>query len=210
MATKKDFTSTKYLIFLLPQVLLLFVWGFQGLEKQPLRPLVGGFYGMIVAVALFHFYAMPVDYGRRLNWRAAAEQLKRELNNETPLVLIEGSGYPLLRYYGIETSCYWLTVGAPQGSVEPNDYTQSLRKRLHGKREVFYLREDEMQNAVDPSDTVLKALRLLGTEETHITYNPRLTLYRWRLHQELSSFKTLPIENSTRNAKNGGGGLHAA
>jgi len=207
LATQKDFTSAKYLIFLLPQVLLLFAWGFQGLERRSLQLVIGGFYGLIVGVALFHFYADPIHYGRRLNWRAAAEHLKKDLNDKTSLVLIEGWSYPLLRYYGVETSAYWLRAKAPEDLMLVNDYARYLREELVGKRAVYYLREDEVQNALDPKDTTLKALRTLGTDETCIAYNSRLELYRWKFHQGLSTFAPQQTRNLRTNVKDKGGGF---
>jgi uncharacterized membrane protein len=207
IVTLKDFTSAKYLIFLLPQALLLFAWGFQGLERRSLQLVIGGFYGLIVGVALFHFYADPVHYGRRLNWRAAAEHLKKNLDDKTPLVLIERGSYPVLRYYGVGTSVYWLRAKAPEDSIDINDYARYLRERLSGKRRVYYLREDETQNALDPKDITMKALRTLGTDEACIAYNPRLALYHWKFHQELSVFAPQRTRNSRTDVKDNGGGL---
>lgn len=180
-ATQKNFVSAKYLIFLLPQILLLFAWGFQGLELRPLQLAVGVLYGLLIGLALLHFYADPVHYGRRANWRGVARYLEGRLSPEAPLVLVAGSSYGLLNYYGFETRPFWVYVDAPGDSAQAANYVRSLREKLVRAREVHYLREDEVQNAHDPRDIVLKALRTTGTDEECIQYNRRLKLYRWKL-----------------------------
>ncbi len=178
-ATQKNFASAKYIVFLLPPLLLFFIWGFQGLRKKPLQIAVGALYGVLVIIALLHFYTAPVNYGRRINWRGASEYLDNRLKTEAPLALIDGFSYRLLRYYTTPTRPYWKFVKPPEGSVD--EYTPYLRDRLSRATEIYYLREDDMQNRMDPNDIVLQALRTIGTDETCIQYNRRLKLYHWNL-----------------------------
>ena len=98
---------------------------------------------------------------------------------ETPLVLIEGIRYRELRYYSTPTRPYWKFIKAPNDSI--GDYVFYLKEKLSRANEIYYLREDEVQNRLDPNDIVLKTLRSLGTEETCLQYNPRLILYHWRI-----------------------------
>ncbi|MBU1708012.1 glycosyltransferase family 39 protein [bacterium] len=178
-ATHKNFASAKYIVFLLPPLLLFFVWGFSGLRKKPLQIGVGVLYGVLVAIALLHYYTAPETYGRRLNWSGAAEYLDNRLKTEAPLVLIDGFSYRVLQYYATPTRPYWKFVKPPEGSVD--DYTLYLRDKLSRASEIYYLREDDVQNQMDPNDIVLKTLRTLGTDETCIPYNRRLMLYHWKI-----------------------------
>ncbi|MFH1009864.1 MAG: glycosyltransferase family 39 protein [bacterium] len=182
LATKKNIMGPKYLIFLLPFVLLLFAWGFQGLRTRALQVLIGLGYAFLVGISLLHFYTDPVHYGRRVDWRGAADYLKGRVGGEAPLVLLKGYAMGILQYYGYETRPYWIRVDGAGDSVAVAEYLPYLQPQLTHARKAFYLREDDLQNAVDPNDIVLKSLRVLGTDEVCIPYNPRLRLYGWRLH----------------------------
>ena len=70
---------------------------------------------------------------------------------------------------------------ASRDSIEIAEYAQYLRERLKRAHEVYYVREDESQNDCDPRDIVLKAMRMISTDEMHIPYNRRLQLYEWTL-----------------------------
>jgi uncharacterized membrane protein len=178
-ATHKNFVSAKYLIFLLPQALLILAWGFQGLGVRPLQLSVGVLYGLLIGVALVHFYADPVHYGRRVNWRDAAQYLKGHVSTTAPVVLIASSGYRLLRYYGCETYPYWMFVDIPGDTGRVETYAPYLGRKLVRARTIYYLREDDVQNVYDPKDIVLKSLRTIGTDEKCIPYNRRFRLYEW-------------------------------
>ncbi|MBM3324233.1 MAG: hypothetical protein FJY66_01045 [Calditrichaeota bacterium] len=181
LVSKKNIMGPKYLIFLLPFVLLLWVWGFQGLRARALQVFIGLGYAALVGISLVHFYLDPIHYGRRVNWRGAAEYLKDRVSSEAPLVLLKGYAMGLLNYYGYETRPYWMRVDGAGDSMGVAEYLPLLCPQLERARKVFYLREDDLQNAVDPNDIVLKSLRVLGTDEVCIPYNPRLRLYGWRL-----------------------------
>ncbi len=180
LATKKNIMGPKYLIFLLPFVLLLFARGFQGLKMRALQILVGLAYFSLVGISLLHFYTDPVHHGRRVNWRAAANYLNGRVGSETPLILLQGYAEGLLQYYGPELRPYWMRVEGAGDSLGVAQYLPQLREKLSHACEMFYLREDDLQNAVDPNDIVLKSLRALGTKEMCIQYNPRLRLYGWK------------------------------
>jgi uncharacterized membrane protein len=181
VAMKKNIMGPKYFIFLLPFTLLFLAWGFQGLQRRSLQIFVGVFYSLVIGISLVHFYTDPVHYGRRLDWRHVANYLTGRVGSEVPLILLQGYAEGLLQYYGPETHPYWIRVEDPRDTTEVANYLPYLRKKLAQDSEVYYLREDDLQNAVDPNDIVLKSLRALGTDEMHIQYNPRLRLYEWKL-----------------------------
>jgi len=178
IATYKNVVMAKFSIFLLPQALLVFAWGFQKLRLRALQIGVGVAYGFLIIAALGHFYTDPVHYGRRSNWRAAAALVQERAGREVAVVLIRDWKYYLLDYYGIHSRPYWLLVDSPKNIT---DYAPYLREKLAGKREVYYLREDDVQNANDPDDLILKTLREMSAVESTIHYNPRFELYHFRL-----------------------------
>lgn len=200
LATKKNIMGPKYLIFLLPFVLLLFVWGFQGVQRRLLQISLGILYSLIIGLSLIHFYTDSVHYGRRMNWHAAADYLTERIGSEAPVVLLQGYAERLLKYYGYETRPYWLRVYGGGDSIGVSEYLPYLQEKLTRAREVYYLREDDLQNAVDPNDIVLKTLRVVGTDETCIQYNPRLQLYGWKLHRREEGSATFPESRIAENS----------
>lgn len=178
MATYKNVVMAKFSIFLLPQTLLVFAWGLQKLRLRPLQVGVGVGYSFLIAIALLHFYTDPVNYGRRSNGRAAAAYVEKRAGTQNAVVLIKDWKYHLLDYYGIHSRPYWLFVDSPKNIT---DYGRYLRERLAGKCEVIYVREDEVQNANDPDDLILRTLREMSAAESTIHYNPRFELYHFRL-----------------------------
>ena len=181
---QKNFSHHKYLIFLLPQVLLLFAWGFQGLRLRSLQIATGLLYSFLIGLALFHFYADPVHFGRRTNWRDAAMYLKEHLDKEVSLVLFEDTSYNYLNYYSYGTRPFWIRVKVPTDSDRVTGYASYLRGKLAHTHVVYYLREDDKQNTLDPKDVIPKALRMISTDEQFIPYNRRLQLYKWNLAKD--------------------------
>jgi hypothetical protein len=173
----KNVVMAKFAIFLLPQTLLVFAWGFRHLRLRSLQIGVGVVYGFLIAIALWHFYEDPVHYGRRANWKAAAEYVGERAGKERAVVLIRDWKYYLMDYYAIHSRPYWVFIESPKNIP---DYRLYLQEKLAGKREIYYIREDEVQNAHDPTDIILKTLREMRTEESIIQYNPRFELHQFR------------------------------
>ncbi|MBU1707365.1 glycosyltransferase family 39 protein [bacterium] len=184
VATYKNVLNTKYQIFLLPFILLVFAWGFQGLQRRSLQISVGVLYTFLIGMSLLHFYTDPVNYGRRSNWREASAFLIERIDSSTPVLLLEGYQYLPLHYYAYEIRPYWKYIVAPGDSIGVEDYTRYLRQRLSHAQDVFYVREDDSQNSQDPKDVALKSLRIIGKDEIHIPYNRRFQLFGWTLKKD--------------------------
>ena len=179
LITHKYWVQPKYLIFAAPFALLFIAQAYLAIERIPLRKMTVILSLAVLVIALVHFW-QPDEYGRRENWRLAAHILREDLNGESALLLLPGS-YRLLEYYAPEVEQKALVVRPPQAATKAGEFEQDVEAKLLGKREVYYLRHDVVQNLRDPRDLLPMALDNLGTRATVIRLNPRFQLMRWNL-----------------------------
>jgi uncharacterized membrane protein len=174
-ATGKYFLQPKYMIFSTPFALLFIALTYEAIKNTRARQVFTGLGIVICTIALSHFWN-PEQYGRRENWRGAAEILSSSLENSGGLVLLPGH-YRLLEYYAPGISKNWLQID-PAGS---KDLPAELSQYLRGKERVYYLRHDVVQNLRDPKDELLALLDERGRNRTAVQLNPRFLVYRWDL-----------------------------
>ncbi len=179
LVTHKYWLQPKYLIFSAPFALLFIAQAYLAIERVVLRKVVVLFALGIWIIALVHFW-QPAEYGRRENWREAAHVLQEDINNESALVLLPGS-YRLLTYYQPELEGWWITVLPPDSAVQAAAFEADVRAKLAGKRTIYYLRQDVVQNTRDPRDLLPLTLDNLGTRAGRVQFNPRFQLYRWEV-----------------------------
>ncbi len=179
LITQKYWLQPKYLIFAAPFALLFLAQAYLAIERVVLRKFVTAFALAIWIIALVHFW-QPTDYGRRENWREAARVLQEDIHDESALVLLPGS-YRLLTYYQPELDGKWITITPPDSANQAAAFEAEVRAKLSGKRTVYYLRHDVVQNTQDPRDLLPMALENLGTRAGRVQFNPRFQLYRWDL-----------------------------
>ncbi|MBK6766596.1 MAG: glycosyltransferase family 39 protein [bacterium] len=174
LVTGKYFLQPKYLIFSAPFALLFIALAFDDLRNVRAKQVIAGLGALIAMLSLTHYW-QPDKYGRKENWRTAAEIMSTTIGDTNALVLLPGP-YRLLRYYapGIESS--W-----DQVDVVGNE--TAARSRLHElastKQYVYYIRHDVVQNTGDPDDLLIQYLDQSGRPHTVTQLNPRFKLHRW-------------------------------
>ena len=179
LITHKYWLQPKYLIFSAPFALLFIAQAYLAIERVVLRKAVVAFSVALLVVALVHFW-QPREYGRRENWRAAAELLEASLDESSALVLLPGT-YRLLTYYAPELDGRWITVNPPDSAAQASAFENEVRAKLAGKSDVYYLRHDVVQNLQDPRDLLPLALDNFGTPAGAVRFNPRFQLLRWEV-----------------------------
>lgn len=173
-ATGKYFLQPKYLIFSLPFALLFLALAFDDIRNLNGRKTMAALGAIIAAVALSHYWS-PEHYGRKENWRTAAEVLSTSVSESSSLVLLPGH-YRLLSYYapGIEKN--WEQIDLQADSLAAITKLTEL-SRL--KDEIYYLRHDVVQNLRDPDDNLITILNRSGKTLSITQLNPRFKIYRW-------------------------------
>lgn len=172
--TKQYWLQPKYVIFSAPFALLFIAAAYQALSPAVLRRTTAALGTAVLAVALLHSWD-PQHYGRREDWRGAAENLRARMTLRSVLVLAPG-GYGLLRYYWPEAQQKWQMV-------DPDSARPILQSRLYSSgydyaaMECFYLWSDIRRNGSDPQDEILKSFMVETWRVDSIQFNPRFKLY---------------------------------
>jgi hypothetical protein len=182
LVTHKYWLQPKYLIFSAPFALLFIALAYRSIGNGLLRRFTALSAVFVLAIALLHFWN-PQDYGRRENWREAANVLTESLDDQSALVVLPGS-FSLLKYYAPSLDNRWIILRPPSSPEKAGAFEDSVRADLAGKREVYYLRYDVAQNLRDPRDLVLLALDNWGTRAGTLKFNPRFRLLRWTSRDE--------------------------
>ncbi|MCB9357806.1 MAG: glycosyltransferase family 39 protein [Calditrichaeota bacterium] len=174
LATGKYFLQPKYLIFSTPFLLLFVALAYSDIRNMRGQQLIAGAGAVIAVIALVHYW-QPESYGRKQNWRAAAEVLSTSVNETNALVLLPGN-YGLLNYYAPGLNAQWEFIKMR----DPNfDAARTLSELAASKNNVYYLRDDVAQNLEDPQDKLIQYLDRTGKTKTVTQLNPRFKLYRW-------------------------------
>lgn len=174
VVTGKYFLQPKYLIFSTPFALLFFALAFDDLRNARARQMIAGLGAVIAILSLTHYW-QPEKYGRKEDWRTAAEIMSTTVGDTNALVLLPGP-YRLLRYYapGIKES--WVQVDILN---DPTNAQARLSELTATSQYVYYIRHDVVQNIADPEDKVVAILDQSGKPRTVTQLNPRFKLYRW-------------------------------
>ncbi|MBU0509435.1 glycosyltransferase family 39 protein [bacterium] len=179
LVTRQYWLQPKYLIFSAPLALLFMAQSYLALDRTLVRRALAVCGGAIVVVALLHFWN-PQYYGRREDWRGVTTLLKKECTDDSALLLL-ASGYRLLNYYWPDARNVTVMAANPPSKSPTPEYEAELREQLVGKREIFYIRWDTVQNIADPRDVLPRALSEIAVPVRVIQFNPRFFLYEWRL-----------------------------
>jgi hypothetical protein len=175
--TQQYWLQPKYIIFVTPFALLFIAQAWLALEKLRLRIFSGVLVLIVWGIALGHYWD-ATDYGRRENWRGAAEILRTKLNKDSTLLILSG-GYSLLPYYWPDVKEQWQVIYVPRITDPTQEYLTGLKNRLNGKQTIYYLWHDVPQNAVDPRNVLLHSLDYIGLRKSVTKFNPRFRLYEW-------------------------------
>ncbi|HEY3295169.1 MAG TPA: glycosyltransferase family 39 protein [bacterium] len=175
VVTKQYWLQPKYVIFSAPFALLLIAEGYLALTSTMLRRTTAVLGVAVCVVALAHFWN-PRHYGRREDWRGAAQTLMERVGPEAPLLLLPGN-YALLNYYSPEAAHRGEIVDVARVTQRP----ESLAEMYHGKQ-IYYLWNDIRRIESDPDDLVLRSLiQQFGAPRDVTQFNPRMKLYHWTL-----------------------------
>ncbi len=174
LVTGKYFLQPKYLIFSVPFALLFVALAFDDLRNPRGRQAVAVMGALIAMIALTHYWK-PEQYGRKENWRTAAEVLGTAVGDSTALLLLPGH-YRLLSYYAPGIEKRWEQIDLQADSAGAASRLDSLGAT---QKEIYYLRHDVVQNSRDPNDVMIKLLNKSGKRLSITQLNPRFSLYRW-------------------------------
>lgn len=173
-ATGKYFLQPKYLIFSVPFALLFLAVAFDDVRNLNGRKVLAVMGAIIAVVALTHYW-QPTKYGRKEDWKTAAEVLSTAVSDSNALVLLPNP-YTLLRYYapGIQNQWEIINVQADASGAE-----RRLTELPQSRQDIYYLRYDVVQNVQDPNDKIISFLNKSGKPQSITQLNPRFKLYRW-------------------------------
>lgn len=172
------FIHPKYFVGTAPFFLLLCATAVCELARERQRWVLA-VTGLAVWWVSFLHYWNPRDYGRREDWRAAAELFRKEQAKGTALLLIGtfyDESYPLFVYYAPELRPRIVPTYLFSSDEQ---VVQRMKRELKAAPRFCYLRWDTLQNMEDPSDRMLRAARRLGRDEAVEQLNPRLISYCW-------------------------------
>ncbi|MCB1059923.1 MAG: glycosyltransferase family 39 protein [Calditrichaeota bacterium] len=172
--TDKYFLQPKYLIFSVPFALLFLAIAFDDLRNPRGRQVIAVLGALMVMIAQFHYW-QPKNYGRKENWRTAAEVLGTAVGDSNALVLLPGH-YRLLSYYAPGIEDRWELVDVQEDETSA---AERLTELAADKRSIYYLRHDVVQNLRDPKDLMISVLNRTGKPLSITQLNPRFKLYRW-------------------------------
>ena len=185
----RDFIHPKYMSPTAPFFLLFIVAAYLAISR-PFNRLIVAVTGVAVCgIAVLHFN-QPEKYGRREDWRGAANLLRTELDDDSTLLLLGNANSSptmtahqpptsLWEYYAADTFRYVRVVSIPGPNVTAQELAPILRSLISGKRHIYYLWSEIGANVIDPHDVLVRTARnaLIGERVTQ--FNPRLVLYRW-------------------------------
>lgn len=174
LVTGKYFLQPKYLIFSTPFALLFVALAYDDLRNVRARQIVAAL-GMLIALISLTHYWQPEKYGRKENWRTAAEIMSTTVGESSALVLLPGP-YRLLRYYAPGIESEWNQLDVLGNEAEARTRVTDLAS-LH--QYVYYIRHDVVQNLADPQDKLIAFLDQTGKPRAVTQLNPRFKLYRW-------------------------------
>jgi uncharacterized membrane protein len=183
IATKQYWLHPKYVIYVAPFVLLMVAEGWLLIERLPLRLAAAVSSVLVTMVALSRFWR-PHEFGRREDWRAAAEVLKSETSDPAVALVMLRHPYSLLQYYWPEAHDHWNLVEPPSMQTDQaglDAIATSIAKAAAGKKRVIYLRWDTIQNDLDPGDLVVQDVSRIGDPQPAQELNPRLYVDAWRV-----------------------------
>jgi len=171
--THRNFIHPKYMVFSAPFLAVAVAAGFLALGRR-VSQVVGAMGAATLLVAYVHFL-QPDRYGRREDWRGAAEHLRGAMHADSELWLVGRepatpctgrAATTLWEYYAPDLCSRTRYVLPPAPGV--------------GRGDLFYLWWEVARNFDDPQDTVLTAARASLMGEERLQLEPRLVLYHWR------------------------------
>jgi hypothetical protein len=171
--TGRNFVHPKYMVFSSPFLAAVIAAGFLALGRNAYR-LVGAMGAATLLVAYVHFLE-PDRYGRREDWRGAAEHLRGAMRADSELWLV-GRG-PATPCTGRAATTLW-EYYAPD-LCSRTRYVVPPAPRA-GSGDLFYLWWEVARNFDDPQDAVLAAARAAFSGEERLQLEPRLVLWHWR------------------------------
>ena len=177
--TGQYWLQPKYIIFVVPFGVLFVAASYLALSASWARRAVTVLGAAVLVVAYAHFLD-PQHYGRRENWRGMSTYVREHLTRQSALLILDGA-HPLFAYYWPQVADVWQPVHVPIEKERAGEFTEELRARLAGKRDVFYLWHNVRRNTADPGDLLLRSLDQLGQSREVVQFNPRFKLYRWSL-----------------------------
>jgi len=138
-------------------------------------------------------FNQPTQYGRREDWRGAAQYLRTELVDPRAMLLRLGSvgsaeapprkngsePQSLWEYYAGDLSERTKTIRLPHANASSLELVPTVQQLAAGKRDIYYLWSEIGRNFDDPGDVVLAAAREVLVDERKLQFNPRFILYHW-------------------------------
>lgn len=181
IATGKNWLQPKYLITSVPFALLITPLIYEEFRQRFVRIVFVATGALVLCISWLHF-SNGKEYGRREDWRGAAAYLRSHLNDDSRLIITQGTWW-LLDYYGSDLHQFWLGDNTtPENRQDIKECAARLSAALGSTSSVYYLRVDTFQNQADPDDRLPAALDLIGTRGETIQFNPRLKLLRWEIN----------------------------
>jgi hypothetical protein len=171
--TGRNFVHPKYMVFTAPFLAAAVAAGFLALGRNAYR--VAGAMGAATLLVAYVHFLQPNRYGRREDWRGAAEHLRQSMSADSELWLLgRGPATPctgraattLWEYYAPDLCSRTRYVVPPASGA--------------GRGDLFYVWSEIARNFEDPQDAVLAAARVAFAGEERLQLEPRLVLYHWR------------------------------
>jgi len=190
VVTHKNFVHPKYMVFSAPFLPLLLCAGYLATRERAARLALAATSIFVFAVAIVHFN-QPERYGRRENWRGAAEYLRPALGSNALLLrlgnvgtgesvtLSNGTPRSLWEYYAADLFGRTKTVSLPTADAGPQALVPVIERVTRDKRDIYYLWSEIGRNFDDPNDALLAAARSVLIDEDKRQFNPRFILFHW-------------------------------
>jgi Dolichyl-phosphate-mannose-protein mannosyltransferase len=190
VVTGRDFIHPKYMVSSAPFSLLLATAGYLANPSRFARYVVAASYAVAIAVAVEHF-TEPQRFGRREDWRGAAEFLRPNLTSRDLLITLGDARSPesprapvppqsLWAYYAGDLFDRMRVVHVDARDVDAVGLSSTLRRLSAGKRDIYYLWSEVDHNFNDPNDVLLRTMHTVFVTGQKQEFHPRLVLYRWR------------------------------
>jgi hypothetical protein len=189
LVLQRDFIHPKYMVFSAPFFLLGLAAAFLSIDNRYERAIVAITGAAVFAVSFAHLNQSQA-YGRREDWRGAAQYLRTRLDDDSVLLWLGTRESPdrmtasdppksLWEYYGSDLFARARVVQVPRPDTTPAELAPVLTRRATGVHRVYYLWSEILANVDDPGDAVLAAAREDFVAESRVQFNPRLVLYAW-------------------------------